>query len=161
MIRVIDVRYAGGYKLAMTFSDGTLGVADLTGEVTRKRLAPLRDQEKFASAIAAEHTVCWPSEDLDLAPERLYALAHGLSIPESVEQARANERTVSLRELRTSLGMTQAQLAEALDATQSEVCRIEQRDDIRLSTLRKVVQAMGGDVEVTAVVGQKRVRVAV
>lgn len=161
MIKVTNVRYVDGYKLAMTFSDGTLGVADLESEVkARKRFAPLRDQALFARAVAAEHTVCWPG-DLDLAPERLYALAHGLTVPQSIEQAEANEREMSLRELRASLGMTQAQLAAALEATQSEVSRLEQRDDIRLSTLRRVVQAMGGDVEVTAVVGQKRIRVAV
>jgi DNA-binding XRE family transcriptional regulator len=144
----------------MVFSDGTLGVADLESELRRKAFAPLRDQSVFAKAFIDLGTVCWPG-DLDLAPERLYALAHGMSPPSTLEEARENENAMALRELRTSLGMTQAELAEALEATQSEVSRLEQRDDHRISTLRRVVSAYGGRLEVVAIVGTKRIKVAV
>jgi len=41
---------------------------------------------------------------------------------------------------------------------QAEVSRIERRDDHRLSTLRRYVQAVGGDIEVYAVIGGKGVQ---
>jgi predicted transcriptional regulator len=67
---------------------------------------------------------------------------------------------MSLRELRESLGITQQALAEAVGMAQSEVSRLERRDDHYVSTLRKVVEALGGELEVSAVFGKKRVRVA-
>jgi DNA-binding XRE family transcriptional regulator len=65
-----------------------------------------------------------------------------------------------LRELRESLGVTQQELARLADMAQSEISRIEGRPDVRLATLRRIVQALGGDLEVIAVVRDKRVRVA-
>jgi predicted transcriptional regulator len=67
---------------------------------------------------------------------------------------------LSLRDLRKSLGITQHDVAKALGMAQSEVSRLERRDDCHVSTLRKVVQALGGDLEISAVFGKKRVRVA-
>lgn len=161
MLHVNQVSYAGGHRLALVFSDGTLGVADLAQEVSSfKPFAPLRDQAVFAKAFIADGTVCWPGE-LDLAPERLYALAHGLPVPDTFDQAQENEHEMSLRELRKSLGVSQQSLADAMDMTQSEVSRLEQRSDHRLSTIRRAVQAFGGQVEVVAIVGQKRVRLAI
>jgi predicted transcriptional regulator len=67
---------------------------------------------------------------------------------------------MSLRDLRESLGITQQALAEAVGMAQSEVSRLERREDHHVSTLRKVVEALGGELEVSAVFGKKRVRVA-
>ena len=67
---------------------------------------------------------------------------------------------MSLRDLRESLGMTQQELAKVIDMTQSEVSRLERREDHHISTVRKVVEALGGELEVSAVFGKKRVRVA-
>lgn len=60
---------------------------------TFKPFAPLRDREIFSQAFVAYGTVCWPGE-LDIAPERLYALAHALPVPETLEQAKANENEI-------------------------------------------------------------------
>lgn len=54
---------------------------------------------------------------------------------------------MSLRELRRSLELTQADVADALDKGQHEISRIEQRGDMLLSTLARLVQAMGGELE--------------
>jgi predicted transcriptional regulator len=67
---------------------------------------------------------------------------------------------MSLRDLRESLGITQQALAEAVGMAQSEVSRLERREDHHVSTLRKVVEALGGELEISAVFGKKRVRVA-
>jgi DNA-binding XRE family transcriptional regulator len=54
---------------------------------------------------------------------------------------------MSLRELRRTLELTQADVAEALDKGQHEISRIEQRGDMLLSTLTRLVEAMGGELE--------------
>lgn len=159
MIEVTRVRHAGGYKLSLWFSDGSRGTADLTKEVeTRRRWAPLRDEKLFAKAKVDGGTVCWPG-DLDLAPERLYALAHRLPPPKTEAQDRANIATVTLRQIRELAGVTQAELAKDMGKSQAELSRVEsrKRDDIRLSTLREYVAALGGRVELVVTIGKKRV----
>ena len=79
-------------------------------------------------------------------------------------QKRMRERTdallleMDLRELRKLVGVTQAQLAERLNTSQGEVSQAERRDDKRLSTLRRYVEALGGQVEIIANFGDKRIR---
>jgi DNA-binding XRE family transcriptional regulator len=62
------------------------------------------------------------------------------------------------RELREAAGKTQEELAEALKKTQSEISRLEGRSDYRLSTLQRYVAALGGELEVVASFGNRRVR---
>ena len=65
---------------------------------------------------------------------------------------------MDLRAIRELLGKTQVDLAEATDMTQSEVSRLERRPGVRLSTLKRVVEALGGEIEIFATFGDKRVR---
>ena len=62
----------------------------------------------------------------------------------------------TFRALREELGLTQADLAKLANMTQGEVSRFEQREDHRISNLRDMVEALGGKLEVTAVLGDKR-----
>ena len=57
---------------------------------------------------------------------------------------------LSLRDLRKARKLTQARVAKALGITQDSVSRLEKRSDLLLSTLRKTVKAMGGDVRIVA-----------
>ena len=57
---------------------------------------------------------------------------------------------MSLRDLRKARKLTQARLAKTLGITQDSVSRLEKRSDLLLSTLRKTVQAMGGNVRIVA-----------
>src|SRR2546430_13526307 len=68
-------------------------------------------------------------------------------------KARAAElmaEQMSLRDLRKARKLTQARVAKALGVTQDSVSRLEKRSDLLLSTLRKTVKAMGGDVRIIA-----------
>ena len=65
---------------------------------------------------------------------------------------------MDLRAIRELLGKTQVDLAEATDMTQSEVSRLERRPDVRLSTLKRIVEALGGEIEIFATFGDKRIR---
>ncbi len=67
-------------------------------------------------------------------------------------------RTLTLKELRSGLAVTQAELAASADMTQSELSRLESRADHRVSSLRRYVQALGGEIEITAIIGGKRVK---
>src|ERR1700724_2389446 len=55
-----------------------------------------------------------------------------------------------LQELRRARQLSQEQLAEELGATQPEISKMEHRADMYVSTLRRFVEAMGGELEIIA-----------
>jgi DNA-binding XRE family transcriptional regulator len=57
---------------------------------------------------------------------------------------------MTLRQLRKARKLTQARVARVLGVTQDSVSRLEKRSDLLLSTLRKTVKAMGGEVRIVA-----------
>ena len=66
---------------------------------------------------------------------------------------RASELIVeemTLRELRKARQLTQVNVARKLGISQDGVSRLEQRSDLLLSTLRKTVEAMGGNLSLIA-----------
>lgn len=63
-----------------------------------------------------------------------------------------------LRAVREAAGLNQVEAAKLAEMTRGEVSRLENRDDYRLSTLRRFVQALGGRLEVIAHVGDKTVK---
>lgn len=68
-------------------------------------------------------------------------------------------RALMLAELREAQDLTQAQLAERLGIDQGAVSKLERRADMYLSTLRNVIQGMGGQLELTALFPTGRVQV--
>ena len=62
----------------------------------------------------------------------------------------ATDDIVSLSSLRKSRGLSQAQLARRLGITQSDVSKLERRPDVRLSTLRAAVEAIGATLRIEA-----------
>jgi hypothetical protein len=73
-------------------------------------------------------------------------------------RARAEVRELTLQELRQGLEKTQVDVARSAEMTQSELSRLESRADHRISTLRRYVEALGGELEICAVFGGKRVK---
>ena len=68
-------------------------------------------------------------------------------------EARAAEliaEEMTLRELRHARKLTQVRMAKKLGITQDGVSRLEKRSDLLLSTLRKTVKAMGGNLSLVA-----------
>jgi DNA-binding XRE family transcriptional regulator len=82
--------------------------------------------------------------------------------PERIEQVRKSAveelRAMSLRQLREEAGMTQIEVAELVELTQSALSRMERREDNPIDALRRYVEALGGELEVVAVLGNKRVK---
>ena len=68
-------------------------------------------------------------------------------------KARAAEliaEEMTLRELRHARKLTQVRMAKTLGVTQDSISRLEKRSDLLLSTLRKTVEAMGGELSLVA-----------
>ena len=61
-----------------------------------------------------------------------------------------------LQELRRARDRSQQSTADALGLKQAAVSRLEHRDDMRISTLREYVQALGGELECYARFKQRR-----
>ena len=71
-------------------------------------------------------------------------------------EAELEEQT--LKGLRQQLELTQSEVGKAAAMSQSELSRLEGREDHLTSTLRRYVEALGGRLEVTAVFGKRRVK---
>jgi transcriptional regulator with XRE-family HTH domain len=78
------------------------------------------------------------------------------SLPEAERariEARAREliaEEMSLQELRKAIGKTQAAVAKKLKVGQEAISKLETRSDMYISTLRGVLKAMGGELELIA-----------
>ena len=57
---------------------------------------------------------------------------------------------MTLREVRKAFRMSQESVAKSLDMEQESVSRLERRADLLLSTMRKYVAAMGGNLKLVA-----------
>jgi DNA-binding Xre family transcriptional regulator len=60
------------------------------------------------------------------------------------------DRRATLAEMRKDRKISQAKLAEMIGIKQMQVSRLEKRKDPRLSTLRRSVEAMGGQLTLIA-----------
>jgi len=77
------------------------------------------------------------------------------------QEALDNPPECSLAELRRSCHLSQTTVAEALGVGQIQVSRLERREDLRLSTLRAYVQALGGSLDLIVRLPRRAVRVIV
>jgi predicted transcriptional regulator len=65
---------------------------------------------------------------------------------------------LNLRAMRELIGKTQADLAEEAKTSQGEISEAERRKDHLVSTLRRYVKALGGELEVIARFGDRSVK---
>ncbi len=74
----------------------------------------------------------------------------------------AEVRAYKLRELREQAGFTQAELADRIGVGQRQVSKIERGeiDNAKVGTIRRYLEAVGGELELGYALGNKRVRVA-
>ena len=59
-------------------------------------------------------------------------------------------KEMPLAELRQARQMTQEQIAETLKIKQASVSKMESQADMYISTMRKYIEAMGGELEIVA-----------
>jgi len=71
-------------------------------------------------------------------------------------QARSHEKTLAMKaelplaELRQARHFSQVQLASVLKVKQPAVAKLEKKADMYISTLRRFIEAMGGQLEIRA-----------
>ena len=80
------------------------------------------------------------------------------AVAEHAARMEAAERAYRLREIREEQGVTQKELAERMSLTQPTISALESGDLDRsgLATLRSYVEALGGNVEVVATFGDRK-----
>lgn len=70
---------------------------------------------------------------------------------EAIEKRVAKERaTMALREIRQAQSLTQEQLAKTLHVNQAAISKVEKQSDMYVSTLRRFLKAMGGELRIVA-----------
>lgn len=74
------------------------------------------------------------------------------------QEVRAEIAEMNLRALREAAGKTQVEAATLAEMSQSELSKMERRDDHLLSTLRRYVEGLGGELEVSAIINGKRIK---
>src|SRR4051794_32703306 len=81
---------------------------------------------------------------------------------EALADARAATlEEIRLYELRHAEAVSQVELAGRLEITQSAVSKLEHADDVRVSTLRQYLEALGARLELVAVFDDDNRRVSV
>jgi DNA-binding XRE family transcriptional regulator len=74
--------------------------------------------------------------------------------PRRVKQAKARAREVMaemlLAEIRKEAGFTQEDIARTIGVKQPSLSKLESQDDIQVSTLQRLIQALGGQLELIA-----------
>lgn len=90
MHRITQVEVLENYRIALSFADGTRGVADLSDLAGRGVFTPWKDYAEFRK-VKIGHTgdLLWPNE-IDLCPDALYLKATGRR-PEDVFPALKHE----------------------------------------------------------------------
>ena len=88
----------------------------------------------------------------DWSPERRAANA--------ARKARLHAEMVSLEELRDGLGITQDELAKLLDVQQPAISKLIRRPDMKISTLRDLIAAMGGELQIRVAFSDRTVEIA-
>jgi DNA-binding transcriptional regulator YiaG len=93
-------------------------------------------------------------------------LSHSvLADPERAQRAAAMEtaieHTLLLAEIREHRSLSQTDLAEVLGTSQARVSQLENQSDLYLSTLKRYIEALGGELEVTAIFDGERIEIGV
>lgn len=74
------------------------------------------------------------------------------------EGARQKIAAIRLQEAREASGLTQEEVAQRMGVTQASLSRMEHRPDVKLSNIRKYVEALGGRLEVSVVLPKQTKR---
>jgi DNA-binding XRE family transcriptional regulator len=77
------------------------------------------------------------------------------------EYGRAIDAALRLAELRAQRGLTQQDLANALNVSQRRVSALEHQSDLYLSTLKGYIEMLGGKLEIVASFPDRRVKLEV
>jgi hypothetical protein len=93
---VVGATYKGGYRIELEFDDGKRGVVDFSKYLTKGGVFKRFEDPEFFRSFSLNHelgTLTW-ADEVDVAPETLYAEATGSDFPpwmEVEEESTANK----------------------------------------------------------------------
>jgi DNA-binding XRE family transcriptional regulator len=77
----------------------------------------------------------------------------------AADEAERLSEEMDLAEVRRALKLSQEEIGQTLQINQGSVAKIEKRADMYVSTLRRFIEAMGGELEITARFADHSVRI--
>jgi hypothetical protein len=119
------------------------------GKRPRKAVADL-----LARAGYAVTTEAAPDGELS---ERIVVLTGETPPARTPGRRRPRGKVMNLQQLREHVRQTQGAVARRASVSQPQLSRVEGRRDHLVSTVRKYVRALGGDVQVVAEIGPERI----
>ncbi len=81
------------------------------------------------------------------------------SLSRSQAKAEAMMTAMALAELRQALKLSQEDIAAAMKINQPAVSKIEKNTDMFINTLRRYIEAMGGELDITARFNDREIRI--
>jgi len=96
---VISADYKGGYKIKVTFEDGATGVVDFSKYLSKGGVfEQFKDMEFFKDfKINEELGVLTWGDEVDIAPETLYAEATNTPLPDWMDSKQDSSANMSLQ----------------------------------------------------------------
>jgi DNA-binding XRE family transcriptional regulator len=85
-----------------------------------------------------------------ISPERRARIAH---------KTRTLRNEMALNEMREAVSLTQESLVDTLGVKHSSIPKMERRSDMYLTTLRKIIRAMAGELDIIAIMPDGPVRI--
>jgi DNA-binding transcriptional regulator YiaG len=79
-----------------------------------------------------------------------WSAARHSRVDERKEELLADIEQAALAALRKALHVSQEELARTMGKSQAAVAQMERRTDMKVSTLREAIEAMGGELELVA-----------
>lgn len=74
-------------------------------------------------------------------------------------KAKLTDELISLEQLREGLGISQEELARVMEVQQPAISKLVRRPDMKVSTLRDLIAAMGGELHLTATFPDRSVKI--
>jgi len=96
---VVSANYKGGYKIEVTFEDGATGVVDFSKYLSKGGVfEKFKDIEFFKDfKINEELGVLTWGDEVDIAPETLYAEATNSPLPDWMDSEQNSSANISLQ----------------------------------------------------------------
>ncbi|MFA7486384.1 MAG: helix-turn-helix transcriptional regulator [Phycisphaerae bacterium] len=82
--------------------------------------------------------------------EKLEKKMNAKRVKAAKAQAKEIMAEMLLAEIRKEAGFTQKEIAETIGIKQPSLSKLESQDDIQISTLQRLIQALGGELEMIA-----------
>ena len=89
--------------------------------------------------------------------KELDAMLGPVRVARSRAVAQRRIEAMLLSEVRKQLGFTQTDVARHMGVSQSALSQLESQDDLQLSTLRRLVKALGGELDIIARFGDRSI----